>query len=109
MCIPYRYFTAANVYNPPRRIAQLKHITRLAFDREVFIERADERPISFRDDSIIGHLRNGAARCDRRQPSRPPRPQAMVDSIAMQIRARPISWSDAIAQHPDNFVEVRAI
>ena len=46
--IAHRHLAAAHVMNPPRRVAQLKHVAGLALDRKVFVERADKRAARLR-------------------------------------------------------------
>ena len=53
----------------PGGIAQQKDVAGIAFDREIFVERADHRAVLVvGDDAIIGDLGNGAAAGDGRQP-----------------------------------------
>ena len=54
-------FAAAHVTNSPRHVAEQKDVAREALDREVFVHRADERAVFFRDDAIVGQLGNRAA------------------------------------------------
>ena len=49
-----RDFAAADVEDPPRRVPELEHVARLAFDGEVFVQCADECSFAFGDDAIVG-------------------------------------------------------
>ena len=59
---------AADVHDPPRGVSQLKNISDLAFDGEVFVKRAHESAFAFSDDPIVGRFRNCAAGSNGRDP-----------------------------------------
>jgi hypothetical protein len=86
----------------------LKYISSLALHCKIFVECADKCPLAFGHYPIIGHFGNRAARRHGRNPRRAPRPQAMIDSIAMQISTTAISRRNSITQHRDNFIKTVA-
>ena len=80
-------FAAADLADPPRRVAQQKDVAGQALDGEVLVDRADERAFAFGDDAVLGGLGNRAAGGDRGQARAAAGPQPAVDLIAMQVGA----------------------
>ena len=97
---------AADVHDPPRCVSQLKNIADLAFDGEVFVERADESAFAFGDDPIVGRFGNCAAGSNGRDPALRRALQLMVNSIAVEIGACPIAWGHAFAQAGEDCIEL---
>ena len=94
----------------PRRIAQLKDVARGALDREVLIERADDRVVRIEDDAIIGDLGDGAARRLGEQPRATASANGGVDLVAVhQGRAAAAAGGKALGRHLQHAVERRAI
>ena len=55
-----------HLQDSPRSVAELKDIARHALDREIFVDRANERLGRLQDDAVIGIIRDGASRGQRR-------------------------------------------
>ena len=80
-----RHVVAADVQDPPRRIAEQKDVARLAFDGEVFIEGADDRLLRLGDDAVRGDLGNRPAVGDGGDSGHGPGTDASADPVVMQI------------------------
>ena len=77
---------AAHVLDPPRRVAEQKDVAGVALDREVLVERADDRAVLIvGDDAIVGDLGNGAAAGDGGQPGALAGVQPAIDAVAVQV------------------------
>ena len=61
---------ARDLQDPPGRVAELKDVAGRALDREVLVQRADERLVGIEHDAIVGDFGDGAARRLREQPRR---------------------------------------
>ena len=61
------HVTAGHLEHAPGRVPELKHIARVRLDGEVFVQRPDERLAGIEHHTIIGNVRNGAARGEREQ------------------------------------------
>ena len=59
---------AGHLQDPPRRVPELEDVAGVALDREVLVERADERVVGIEDDAVVGDLGDGAAGRLREQP-----------------------------------------
>src|SRR6185503_19827749 len=59
----------ADPTNPPRRVAEQEDVAGHAFDREIFVDGADDRPFGFSDDRVQRRVSNGAAAGDGDQPA----------------------------------------
>ena len=93
----------------PRRRAEQEDVARHAFHGEVFVHRADDVAVGFRDDVVVRGLGDRAARRDGRHARAAPRPQPAVDAVMVQERAAaPARGRDAVGQHRDDVVEVVA-
>ena len=57
---------ASHLQDAPRAVAELKNIAGVAFNREVFVQRAEERPVGIENDPVIGDIRNRPSGCQRR-------------------------------------------
>ena len=68
----------------PRVHAQQEDVAGEAFDREVLVDRSDDRAVGLSDDGVGRRVRDGAAGCDGSEPRAPPAADASVDAIAMQ-------------------------
>ena len=101
---------AADVLDPPRRVAQQEDVAGVALDGEVFVERADDRAVLVvGDDAVVGDLGNGAAAGDGRQPGALAGPQPAVDAVAVQVGAMPAALRrDAFAEHLQHRVVIVA-
>ena len=98
--------TARDLQNEPRGIAQLKDIARVALDREILIERADERVVRLEDHAIVGNLRDGAARRLREEPCTAASADGGVHLVAMhQGRAPAAAGCKAFRRHLQHAVE----
>ena len=90
-------------------VPEQEHVAGHALDREVFVERADDRFVRLGDHEVLRVVRNRAARRDRRQPRAAPAAHDAVHAIAMQKRAAAAALgADALRQHVDHGVEIRA-
>ena len=92
----------------PRGVAQKKDIAGIAFDGKILVERADHGAVFIgRDDAIAGDLGNGAAAGDGCEPGSFPRSHAVVDAVAVHIRAPAATLGrDPLAEHVQNVVEI---
>ena len=70
----------------PGGVAELKDVARHALDREVLVDRADERLVRFEHHAVVGDLGNRTARRQGEQPRCPPGAQRGVDLVAMDER-----------------------
>ena len=59
-----------HLQHPPRRVAELEDVAGHALDREVLVQRADERVVGLEDDAVVGDLRDRAAGRDARAAAR---------------------------------------
>ena len=76
---------------------------------EIFVERADDVPLGFGDDVVVGRVGNRAAAGDRGEARAAPRAQRAVDAIVVQERAAaPARGGDAVGEHRDDRVEIAA-
>ena len=96
---------ALHATDAPRGVAQQHDVAGIAFDREVFVERADHNAVGLGDDGEERGFRNGAAAGDGRQPAAPPRPQFPVHAVAMDVSAiTPAPRCNALGEHFENRV-----
>src|SRR5436190_21665866 len=56
---------ARYLQDQPRRVAELENVAGVALDREVFVQRADERVLSLEDHAIVRNLGDRSAARDR--------------------------------------------
>ena len=61
-----------DLQHPPRRVAELEDVAGVALDREVLVQRADERVVGLEHHAVVGDFRNRAARGQREQPRAAP-------------------------------------
>ena len=100
---------AGDLQDAPRAVAELKDVAGVAFDREVFVQRAEERLVGIEHDPVIGDVWNGAARSQRRHARRSLREHAAVHLVAMDQAAAPSApRRETLGEHPHHRVEVRA-
>ena len=91
---------------PIRGVAELEHIALQALDREVLIDRAHQMTFRLQHDPVVGVVRNGAARGDRRESGALARTQHLIDRVVMQQRcAAPAARAEALRQHVHALVE----
>ena len=101
---------AGDLQDEPRRVAELKDVAGAALDREVLVERADERVVRIEDDAIVGDLRDGASRRLREQPRATASAHGAVDLVAVeQGRATAATRREAVGRHSQDAVERLAI
>ncbi len=94
---------AFDAANPPRRVAEQDDVAAIAFDGEVFVERADHGAFRLGDHGEEGSLGNGATTGDGRQSRAAPRPQLAVDPVVMDIGAiASAARGDAFGEHFEN-------
>ena len=55
-----------DLQHPPRRVAELEDVAGHALDREVLVQRADERVVRLEHDAVVGDLGDRAAGGDAR-------------------------------------------
>src|SRR5256885_13632300 len=72
--------------NSPGRVAQLKYVPRHALDREVFVDRAEERFARLEYDAIIGIVRNRTTGRQRDQAGAAAPAHAPVPRVVMNQR-----------------------
>ena len=78
----------ADLQHPPRGVAELEHVAGHALDREVLVQRADERVVGIEHHAVVGDLRDRAARGEREQPRAAPAAQPRVHLVAMDAARR---------------------
>ena len=94
----------------PRRVAEQHDVARGAFDREVLVDGTDRGPFGLGDHGVERGFGNRAAAGDRRQPGSAAGAEALVDAVAMEVRAvASATRGDALGQHRDDLVECRAL
>ena len=99
---------AGHLQDPPRAVAELKDVAGVAFDREVFVQRAEERLVGVEHDPVVGDIGNGAARRQRGQARRSLGHDPPVHLVAMdQPATAPAPRREALGEHPEHGVEVR--
>ena len=92
-----------------RGVTKLEDVALEALDREILVERSDERPGRLEDHLVVRVVGDGAATGDGGQPRATPRPQPVVHRIAVQIGAAPPApRADALGEHPHHVIEVLA-
>ena len=92
-----------------RGVTKLEDVALEALDREILVERSDERPGRLEDHLVVRVVGDGAATGDGGQPGATPRPQPVVHRITVQIgAASPAPCADALGEHPHHVIEVLA-
>ena len=81
--------TAADAQDAPRRVAELENVARQRLDREVFVERAEERAFGLEQHAVVEHFGNRAAAHDRRHARAFARAHFLVDRIVVHERGAP--------------------
>ncbi|MBV6412664.1 MAG: hypothetical protein OMOMHJEC_00447 [Xanthomonadales bacterium] len=82
-------------------VAELKHIARQAFDREVLVDRADADALRLQQHLVVGGVGDRAAAGQRGHARAATGAQHAVDRVAVQVRgARPAAGGVALGQHP---------
>ena len=90
-----------------RGIAELEDVPRHALDREVLVERSDERFGRLENDAVVADVGNGTARREGGEPGAAPGPQPPVDAVVVHVCAAPPSARrEALGQHLHDGVEV---
>ena len=88
------------------RVAELEDVAGQAFDREVFVDRADVGRLRFEHHGVIAGVRDRAAGHHRDLLAARAPAQALVDRIAMQVaRAMAAARGEAFDEHLDDVVE----
>ena len=94
---------AFHAANAPRAVAEQHDVARVAFNREIFVERADDNSIRLRDHREQSSLRNGSATGDGSQPAAAAGAQFVVHPITMEISAvAPSPGSNSFRKHFKN-------
>ena len=107
MRIFHAHASGFDAADAPRRGAEQEDVAGQALDREILVERADDRPFRLGDDQVIRVLRNRAARRDGGKPRAAPAAHDAVHLIAMQERAAAAALrGDALREHLDDGVEI---
>ena len=97
-------FDAANA---PGGGAKEDDVAGHAFDREVFIEGADEGAFGFGQDAVVGDFGDRAAALDGGHSRAAAAADNAVDAVAVEIGGRLAGADrDALAEHFDDLVEV---
>ena len=93
----------------PRAVAQLEDVAGGTLDREILVQRPDERLVRVEDHAVVGDFGNGAARRDGEQPCASTAAHAPVDLVAMDERALPPApGGETLGRHRQHGVEVAA-
>jgi hypothetical protein len=100
---------ALHPQHPPGGVAQLKDIAGHAVNGEVFIHGADDMPLRFGHDVVVGGIRDRAATGKRGKPRAAPGPRHAVHAIHVQPGATStVRKAVALAQHGDHGVKLLA-
>ena len=98
---------------PARRVGsartrcQEEHVARHRLDRPVLVDRADESLFRLKDDTEVGHVRDGTSRCHSCETGTASRAEHTVHAIAVQVCPTPApSGDDALADELDDSLEV---
>ena len=101
---------ARDLQDAPRRVAELEDVAGVALDREVLVERADERVVRLEDDAVVGDLGDRAARRLGEEPRAAAAANGGVDLVAVhQRRAAAAAGGEAVGRHLQHAVERRAL
>ena len=95
---------ALHAANAPGGGAQQENVARLTLDREILVDRPDERALRFLDHAEVAGFGNHAAVEQRGEPRRPARAQHAVNPVAVNQRVRaPAALAHAVGQHVERF------
>ena len=95
---------ALDAQDPVRGIAELEHVAREAFDREVFVQRAHHLRLRLEQHGVVGVVGNRSAGRHRRQRRAALAAQHAVDRVAVQVGGAPAAARvEAVAQHTHDF------
>ena len=101
----------ADLQDAPRRVAELEDVAGDALDREVFVQRADERVVGLEDDAVVGDFGDraagGRARAAARRGGRGAVP--LTSSRWTSARAPAAPRREAVGEHRDDGVEVARV
>ncbi len=75
-----------HLHDLPRGVAELKHVARVALDREVFVQRPDKGVFRLQHHAIVGDFRNCATRGECEHPGAAPPLEYGVHLISMHER-----------------------
>ena len=81
------HHAAADLQDAPRRVAELEDVAGHALDREVLVQRADERVVGLEHDAVVGDFGNRAAGRDRQH--------ARAAAAAQPCRCTSSRWTSA--------------
>src|SRR5207237_8562726 len=103
-CVVDHHLAATYMLDPPGGIAQEKNIAAIGLDREVLVQRPDQRSVLIvNDNAVAGDFWDGAAASNGREPRSLSRSQPAVDAVAVHVSAPPAAlWHDAFAQHVEH-------
>ena len=101
---------AGHLEHAPGRVPQLEDVASTALDREVFVERADERLFRLEHDPVVGDFGNRPTRGLREQPRAAAPAHRAVDFVTMNER-RPAAAPrrEPFSGHRQHRVEVLAV
>src|ERR1700752_1908437 len=109
MSIEHADFTCANSFDFVRVVAKLKDIAGQTFDREIFIESADESFRRLENHPVFSRIGNCAAVSDRHQSRSAPAAYALIHRIVMKISPAPSApGGESFRKHSHNFVKLFA-
>ncbi|CAJ3327660.1 Uncharacterised protein [Burkholderia pseudomallei] len=92
--------------DPVRLVAELEHVAREAFDREILVDGADVHALRLEQHRVVGVIGNRAARGDGREPRAAPPAHRVRDDVAVQVRgARAAPAREALGEHLQHLVE----
>ena len=98
---------AADLQDLPRGVAELEDVAGVALDREVFVERADERVVRLEHDAVVGDLGDRAAGGEREHSRSAAAAHLAVHFVAMDERAAPPALRrESVGDHLHDRVEV---
>jgi hypothetical protein len=76
----------ADARDLPRHVPELEDVTGEAFDREILVQRSDERVFRLEQHAIVGDFRDRASGGEREQPRGSPGAQRGMYFVAMDQR-----------------------
>ena len=80
----------ADARDLPRHVPELEDVAGEAFDREILVQRSDERVFRLEQHAIVGDFRDRASGGEREQPRGSPGAQRGMHFVAMDQRARDV-------------------
>ena len=107
--VHHPYLAGFDLLDQVRAVAELEDVARHALDREVFVERADERLGRLEHHAIIADVGDRAPRRERGEAGAAPGLEASVHAVVMHVRAAaPAPGREPVGEHLHHRIEVFA-